>query len=235
MSPSAPDVAVVREHYDDVAERYDRTTARSHYYHAALKRSLREVVPPGSRVLDVGCATGEMLACVDPAEGVGVDLSGAMVDRARAKFPHLRFVAGDILDGAGGIDETFEVVMSVNLMEHVADVRRVMAAKAARVEPGGILLAITPHPLWALPIFVADRLNLKVPEGDHKWCSRRDLVGAGQAAGLRLRSFDRDFVVPREMPVLTTVNTAPWARPVRELLGVIQRAVFERPRPARTA
>lgn len=217
----------MQSHYDGVAEHYDRITARSHYYHRALHQSLREVVPPGRRVLDVGAATGEMLASVEPAYGVGIDLSAAMVQRAQAKFPHLKFLSADILEHP--LNETFEFVISVNLLEHVTDVRRVMLAMAALVEPGGTLVAITPHPAWALPIFVADHLGRKVPEGWHRWCSRRDLIRAGRAAGLRLTRFDRDFVVPREMWVLSSLNSARWAIPLRERFGVIQRVVFRRP------
>lgn len=219
--------AAVREHYDGVAAEYDRTTARSHHYHEALRTSLRQVIPAGRRVLEVGSATGDMLASVQPSYGVGVDLSPAMVERATEKHSHLTFLAADILDQP--LSETFEFVISVNLMEHVVDVLGATRAMAAMLEPGGTMLVITPHPVWAFPYWLAERFDLKVPEGWHRWRSRGDLLRAGEAAGLSLRFFDRDFIIPRRIPGLEQLNRASWARPLRARLGMIQRAVFEKP------
>ena len=59
----------VGDHFDRVAPDYDRWKEKAHRYYAALKKSLREIVPPRSRVLEVGCATGDILASLDPDEG----------------------------------------------------------------------------------------------------------------------------------------------------------------------
>ena len=56
----------VGDHFDRVAPDYDRWKEKAHRYYAALKKSLREIVPPRSRVLEVGCATGDILASLDP-------------------------------------------------------------------------------------------------------------------------------------------------------------------------
>ncbi len=222
------DVAdVVRDHFDEMAAEYDRITRKSHYFHEALIRSLREVVPAGQRVLEVGTATGDMLAALDPGEGVGIDLSPAMIDRAQSKYPNLRFHAADILDRP--LREQFDFVVSVNVMEHVRDINSATAAMADMLAPSGTLLNITPHPLWALPFYIAERFELKVPEGWHAWRSRTDLIRAGELLNLRLVSFDRDFIVPRHLPPLSALNTAGWARPLRSRFGVIQRVVFNKP------
>ncbi|MDP9325800.1 MAG: methyltransferase domain-containing protein [Candidatus Dormibacteraeota bacterium] len=218
----------VSAHYNQLADEYDRLKAKSAYYHAALIDSLIEIVPPGGRVLEVGCATGDILAALKPVDGVGVDLSAPMIDRARQKYPQLTFRVADITRGP--LDHTFDYVVSVNVMEHVPDLTAATRAMAAMLAPGGVMLNLTPHPAWASPFYVAERFNLKVPEGWHRWRSRRDLVQVGLDAGLVLRFFDRDFLVPRELPILSRLNRAGWARPLRSRLGVIQRVVFDAPK-----
>jgi hypothetical protein len=71
-----------------------------------------------------------------------------------------------------------------------------------------------------------------MPEGDHEWRSRADLNSAARRAGLRERSFDRSLVMPKDVPGLVALDTARWAAPLRQRLGLIQRAVFEPARPS---
>jgi trans-aconitate methyltransferase len=42
-------------------------------------------------VLDVGCGRGDVLAAMQPAEWLGIDLSESMVKLAAAELPHLSF------------------------------------------------------------------------------------------------------------------------------------------------
>jgi hypothetical protein len=44
---------------------------------------------------------------------------------------------------------------------------------------------------------------------------------------LRERSFDRSLVMPKEVPGLRALDSAPWAAGLRQHVGLIQRAVFE--------
>ena len=62
------------------------------YYYVRIKQRLADIIPPDSRVLDVGCGTGDLLSSLRPAVGVGVDLNEAMVEEAQRCHPHLRFL-----------------------------------------------------------------------------------------------------------------------------------------------
>src|SRR5688572_11381632 len=80
---------------DALADERDRWRQKNAFYYDSIADLVRFVVPPGSRVLEIGCATGDLLAALEPAEGVGVDIAPRMVERARAKHPHLRFIVDD--------------------------------------------------------------------------------------------------------------------------------------------
>ena len=47
---------------------------RNRTYYADLERLHQLLVPPGLRVLEVGCGTGDLLAHLQPAHGVGIEL-----------------------------------------------------------------------------------------------------------------------------------------------------------------
>ena len=82
---------------------------------------LMRMWPPGQplrRVLEIGCATGELIAAVPAAQRVGLDISSANVSAARARFPELEFHCGDFR-GAGL--SGFDAVILSDVLEHVTD------------------------------------------------------------------------------------------------------------------
>jgi SAM-dependent methyltransferase len=215
----------VGSHFDRVAPDYDLWKAKAHRYYAALKTSLREIVPPGSSVLEVGCATGDVLASLAPKDGLGLDISPAMIERATRKHPELRFRVHDLMQGP--LAERFDYAVAADVAEHVPDLDTMMGSMAGMLTERGVAVVVTANPLWSPVLHAAERLRLKMPEGDHEWRSRADLVTAAVRAGLRERSFDRSLVMPKDVPGLRALDTAPWAAGLRRRMGLIQRAVFE--------
>src|SRR5262245_36727671 len=53
---------------------------------------------PGERILDAGCGTGQLTACIARSEALvmGSDKSASMIEQARRNFPELRFEVGDV-------------------------------------------------------------------------------------------------------------------------------------------
>src|ERR1035437_5230050 len=71
--------------------RLQRSRRRNRYFHRYLTKVVRHQVLPGSRVLDIGCATGDMLAALNPSYGVGIDINSAAIADARKNHPGLTF------------------------------------------------------------------------------------------------------------------------------------------------
>lgn len=72
------------------------------YYHEEIRRIYQFLVPPGLRVLELGCGEGDLLAALKPRRGVGIDFSPRMVERARANYPQLEVFLGDVHDLKAG-------------------------------------------------------------------------------------------------------------------------------------
>lgn len=75
-------------------------------------------VPAPQRVIEIGCATGELIAAFPAPQRVGLDISPANVAAARARFPEVEFHAGDFR-GAGLAG--FDAVVMSDVLEHVPD------------------------------------------------------------------------------------------------------------------
>src|SRR5215203_4530419 len=90
-----------RRIYDD-SERYATTRAewrrKGAFFHSEDTAYLRFLIPPGKRILDLGCGAGETLSDLEPSYGVGVDFSPSLIEMARRTYrnSNLEFHIGDI-------------------------------------------------------------------------------------------------------------------------------------------
>src|SRR5437016_9058261 len=96
-------------HWDKVAHWQDEHTGWGGAYRRRLTKVYQFFVPQGARVLEIGCAQGDLLAALAPGHGVGVDFSAEMLARARRKYPNLRFIQADA--HALELEETFDVII----------------------------------------------------------------------------------------------------------------------------
>ncbi len=81
--------------WDSVARRFGRRAGAGGPYCRRLAEVYRFRTAPGLRVLEIGCAQGDLLADLKPAEGIGVDFSPEMIERALRYHPELRFILAD--------------------------------------------------------------------------------------------------------------------------------------------
>ena len=116
-------------------------------------------VPPGTRVLEVGCGEGGVLrAFLDRGcEGVGVERSGPRLERARELLAgaleqeNTRLVNGDILDlepekDLGG---RFDLIILKDVIEHIPDQPRLLERLKDCLKPGGAIFFAFPP--WQMP------------------------------------------------------------------------------------
>ncbi len=137
--PSGADkVRAVRAMFDTIAPRYDlvnriMTFGLDRGWRRAAVRSL--ALPPGSRVLDVACGTGDL--CRDLAAAryapVGVDLSPGMLAHARTAAPLVLADALQLPVPRGAVDGA----VSGFALRNVADLSTLFGELARTVRPGG--------------------------------------------------------------------------------------------------
>jgi 2-polyprenyl-6-hydroxyphenyl methylase/3-demethylubiquinone-9 3-methyltransferase len=172
---------------------------RLRYLRAAIDRHWdlddRSFAPlAGKRVLDMGCGAGllaEPLARLGAAV-TAVDAAAESIavarDHAARRGLAIDYRAGGVEAVAG---ETFDLVASLEVVEHVADARAFVAGLAGAVAPGGLLVMSTPNRTWlsrAALVEAAEALG-QIPRGTHDWDKflTPDELGAMiAAAGLRV-------------------------------------------------
>ena len=151
----------------------------------------------GLRMLDIGCGGGilsEPLARLG-ALMVGADPAEENIEAARAHAEEqglaVDYRATTAEDLAAG-HERFDVVLAMEVVEHVTDVELFVSTCASMVKPGGLLVAATLNRTlksFALAIVGAEYVLRWVPRGTHQWdkfVTPRELEAAVENAGLRV-------------------------------------------------
>ena len=131
--------------WDVYARCYD-VIGRLEPYRRMLREVIDEVPAAPGRVLDAGCGTGNLTrALLDArpgtAEVVAVDLSAAMLARARRKNPRATHIRADLT----GVTGEFDVILCGNVLYTLDDPGRAMAVLKKRLAPGGRLIVTTPR------------------------------------------------------------------------------------------
>ncbi len=128
-----------------------------HWWFVARRRILKslidEILPPSraTTVIDVGCGTGANLASLaDDYRCVGIDTSLEAIRLARKRFPHIYFLQGFAPADLGDLIDSAQLVMLMDVLEHVPDDFRLFSQISAAVQPGTYLLVTVPadQRLW---------------------------------------------------------------------------------------
>jgi ubiquinone/menaquinone biosynthesis C-methylase UbiE len=170
------------EFFDDYASETDRWRERHPGYHRAITSLAKFYIPRGGRVLEVGCGTGDLLASLEPSEGVGVDLSQAMVKRASERHPALTFhhMAAERLELPG---QTFDYIILSDLIGYLYDIRGLFERLAALSSPRTRLVIHWYSRLWQPVIHLLERLGLKHPMPYLNWTTVEDVKNLLRLAG----------------------------------------------------
>ena len=148
------------------------------------------------RILDIGCGGGilcEPLARLgaamvgaDPAEK---NIAAAKVHAAQSELAiDYRATTAEALADAG---ERFDIVLAMEVVEHVADVKLFVRRCAEMVKPSGLMIAATINRTmksFALAIVGAEYVLRWLPRGTHQWdkfVTPDELEIAMERAGLR--------------------------------------------------
>ena len=144
---------------------YIRDTILSHYNRDSLK---------DLSIVDVGCGGG--LVC-EPLSRLGADVTGVDADSqaiqvAKAHASDVGLVIDYQNCAAEDLDKKFDVVLSLEIIEHVSDVEGFVKSCASLCKDGGIVIFSTLNrniKSFLMGVGAAEYILKWVPKGTHDW------------------------------------------------------------------
>jgi SAM-dependent methyltransferase len=212
-------------HFDSIATVYDDSLP-AHVVEHYLRKRTRFVLEhcPRGKGLDVGCGTGALAARLAEAgyEMAGVDPSEGMLEVLRARTPAIHAVSapGTALPFA---DDSFDLVLCVAVMHHIADpeaVSKTLAEMVRVAKPSGRILVWDHNPrnpYWG-------RLMARVPQdtGEERLIPEQEVVGGLRTGGAEILFSTQLGMVPDFTP-RAAMRTAAAAERAVERTPLVRR------------
>lgn len=160
----------IASNFDSVVNMYDTNKRVDVVFNELMPKNIK-----GKNLLDAGCGTGwfsvvaKKRGAVVTALDIGKDLLKQVSKKVKVKT-----VEGSVLK-LPFKKNTFDIVMSNEVIEHVTEPKQAIAEMSRVLKPGGILILTTPNKFWHWAITLSNKLNLRPYQGLENWSSWNDL------------------------------------------------------------
>jgi SAM-dependent methyltransferase len=187
------------EHYEANVDELDRWRQFNAAYHEDDNKFMRFLIPPGKRVLELGCGRGDLLAALKPSYGVGIDFGAETIQKANARHPELYFVLGDAEDPATleAIEGPFDYIViadTIGMFEDIDGTLRLihqLCAPSTR-----IVISYYSH-LWEPVLKLAEALRLRSKQPKINYIATADFLNLTDLADFEVITQEQRQLLPR--------------------------------------
>ena len=169
--------------------------SRSGYFLDAKPALLDLFDPSGLRILDAGCAgggNGALMKRAGAREVVGIEMGAGAAAKARERLDEV--LVGDLakVDLAPIADRPFDVVLLIDVLEHLVDPVATLCRLTALLKPGGLVVASLPNVahVWVIANLLAKRWPQKdrgIFDRTHvRFFAKRDMIALLRSADLEI-------------------------------------------------
>ena len=190
-------------HWDRVSAKKANANRPSAYYHKLLRYYYRFLIPPGMKILEVGCSHGDLLAAMEPALGVGIDFSREMIRIAAAKHKDLSFIQADAHDLP--LEGKFDVIIFSDLVNDLWDVQSMLQELHRLTHPRTRLILNFFNNLWRMPLTIAKWWNLGFDTLEQNWFSPHDIYNLLELSGFEVINSRPLILLPLQIPIISNL------------------------------
>ena len=197
--------ADVLNFYRSTAGKREKWNRRNRFYHRSLERYFSFVIPPGKRVLELGCGSGDLLNAVQPAYGVGVDFAPEVIDIAIQKYAksetrNLHFRIADAVNLP--LDETFDYIILSDLLGCLWDAQATIRTIRKLCHRQTKIVISQYNFVWEPLVKFFEWIGLKQRQPNQNWFSVQDVKGLLHLENFQTVKIDRKILLPVYIPVL---------------------------------
>ena len=187
---------------DDITSKRRQWIKRNPYYYRQLVKTLRFVVPEGSRVLNLRCSIGYILDQFRPSHGVGVDSSPLQIEEATKTYPKLTFHAQNAEQV--NVEGTFDHIV-ISSTEDIVDIKASLDQLKANCHDRTRVVFTYYNYAWHSLVRLAERLKLKLPQKVHNWVSPNDIDNLLRLSGYEAIYHKKFILFPFNIPLISYV------------------------------
>ncbi len=194
---------LLHEYFEELAPRREGWKRRNRFYHRILEKHYSFFIPEGSKVLELGCGTGDLLNAVKPSLGVGVDFSGNFLKIANEKYPHLTFINANVADFC--IEQDFDFIILSDLLSSLWDIQKVLHNLGKIVRPDTKIIISNYNYIWEPMLRLGENIGLKAKQPLQNWLTVKDIKNLLDLEGFEIIKVSNKLLLPKYIPLLNIV------------------------------
>ncbi len=210
------------DHFETHGDELDRWRKFNAAYHEDDRKFMRFLIPPGKRVLELGCGRGDLLAALQPSYGVGVDFGAKTIAKANELHPELNFVLGDVEEPAtlASIEGPFDYIVIADTIGMFEDIDGTLKLVHHLCAPSTrIIISYYSH-LWEPILKLAEALHLRARQPKINYIATADFLNLMDLADFEVISEEQRQLIP-----VRWLGTRPIRQPVHRAAAGDQEAV----------
>ena len=187
------------DHFEANGDELDRWREFNVAYHEDDRKFMQFLIPPGKRVLELGCGRGDLLAALKPSYGVGIDFGAETIAKANARHPELYFVLGDVEEPAtlAGIEGPFDYIVIADTIGMFEDIDGTLRLVHQLCAPSTrIVISYYSH-LWEPILKAAEALHLRSKQPKINYIATADFRNLMDLADFEVISQEQRQLLPR--------------------------------------
>ncbi len=202
----------LEQHFDHIAMNDHRARNFQRSFHSQIQELLGSRIPQGSSILEMGCGRGDLLASLKPSRGLGVDISGKMIDQAknRYKLDHLNFVQSNVFKA--NIEDTFDHIVLDYLLGYIDDIQACFESILESTHPRTRLHITSLNTPWRPVLRFGEAIGRVMKQPPSNWLSTQDLINLLEISGWEVVVSSSEQLLPFEIPIMTPLANRLLAR-----------------------
>ncbi len=180
----------------------DTWRRKNAYYYRWLEKLYQYNVRPNSRVLHVGCESGDLLAAVKPSYGVGIDTDPQAIEQARQRFPHLQFHLQQPQDIQ--LNETFDYILICNTIGVWQDIQQVFERLRPLTHPGTRIVITYYSYLWESLLRLGSAIGMRRPNSYQNWLPPEDIANLLYLSDFDFIRGESFMLLPKYIPLVSS-------------------------------
>ena len=190
-----------KSYWDGVAQASIEKYPGSQIYLGLLVKLYQQIIPPGMRIVELGCGQGDLLASLSPSFGVGIDFSRNMVHFAKTKHPECHFICCDLHEIR--LKGSFDVIILSDTLNDVWDIQRILTNLHDACHSKTVIITNFFSRVWEIPLKLTRWLKLSRPNLPQNWLTPYDVRNLFDLAGFDCSQHCREILLPINVPILS--------------------------------
>jgi 2-polyprenyl-3-methyl-5-hydroxy-6-metoxy-1,4-benzoquinol methylase len=190
-----------------------RARKRSRFFHREVNRLVVAQVAPDSRVIDVGCADGSLLASCSIQQAAGIDIDAEALGRSANHLTEVEWIPEPVESIEVAPLESPDYVVLSMVLDEVYDAQPVLEQVHGWCAPDTRVVVVTYSRLWQPLLRLAEILRLKVKKPHESYLPRQEVSNLLELSGFEITKEQDGILIPLWIPLISRfVNR--WLAPL---------------------